>query len=156
MTGVEKNAINGIRDDMGKDRPSGRDANKPARPLSSYDRAKAVIGMEKVESGIALDPEMGCGTLLITFFDQSQRPLFVSKLCVVSRQLDRGDVVTLRLKQTPVKLPANKTAGAPPIPCTPQIAGGFQGRPSVRATGPKRLRTPCICPYIGKYPSPMR
>jgi hypothetical protein len=73
-------------------RPGGGDPNRPAllRPLN--DRAKAGIGVEKVIGGIHLDPENVCGTLSVTLLEQSERRLFVTKLCVITRQLNRRDV----------------------------------------------------------------
>ena len=61
--------------------------------------------------------------LLVTLLEQSERPLFVTKLCIITRQLDRRDVVILRLKETPAKLPANEATGTAPIPSTPQVHG---------------------------------
>src|ERR1700733_8049088 len=49
--------------------------------------------------------------------------LLVTKLRVITGQLDRRDVVTLRLEKTPVKLPANKAPGTAPIVGTPQVDG---------------------------------
>ncbi len=51
--------------------------------------------MEKVVRGILLDPKSVCGMLLVTLFEQSERPLFVTKLCVITRQFDRRDVASL-------------------------------------------------------------
>jgi hypothetical protein len=79
--------------------------------------------VEKVVCGIPLEPKSVCGMLLVTLLEESERPLFVTKLCIITRQLDRRHVVTLRLKETPVKLPANEAAGTAPIPGTPQIHG---------------------------------
>jgi hypothetical protein len=61
--------------------------------------------------------------LLITLLEQSERPLFVIKLCIITRQLDRRDVATLRLQEAPAKLPANEAAGTAPIPGAPQVHG---------------------------------
>src|ERR1700723_390254 len=49
--------------------------------------------------------------------------LLVTKLRVITGQLDRRDVVTLRLEKTPVKLPANEAPGTAPIVGTPQVDG---------------------------------
>src|SRR5271156_1771480 len=87
------------------------------------DRAKAAIGVEKVVGGIPLNPKSVYSMLLVTLLDQSERPLFVTKLCVVTRQPDRRAVAALRLKETPAKLPANEAAGTAPIPGTPQVHG---------------------------------
>ena len=62
---------------------------------SPNDQAKAAIGVEKVVRGIPLDPKSVCGMLLVTLLEQSERPLFVTKLCIITRQLDRRDVVIL-------------------------------------------------------------
>ena len=61
--------------------------------------------------------------LLVTLLEQSQSPLFVTKLCVITRQLDRRHVVTLRLEETPAKLPANEATGTAPIPGAAQVHG---------------------------------
>jgi hypothetical protein len=87
------------------------------------DRAKAAIGVQKVVGGVPLDPKSAYGMLLITLLEQSERPLFVIKLCIITRQLDRRDVATLRLQEAPAKLPANEAAGTAPIPGAPQVHG---------------------------------
>src|SRR5277367_1740872 len=92
-------------------------------PCPLNDRAKAAIGVEKVVGGILLDPKSVCGTLAVTLLEQSERPLFVTKLCIITRQLDRRDVATLRLQETPAKLPANEAGGTAPIPGAPQVHG---------------------------------
>jgi hypothetical protein len=79
--------------------------------------------VEKIVGGIRLDPKSICGMLLVTLLEQSERPLFVTKLCVITRELDRRDVAALRLKETPAKLPAYEAAGTAPIPGTPQVHG---------------------------------
>ena len=54
--------------------------------------------------------------LSVTLLEQSERPLFLTELCVITRQLYRRDIAALRLEQTLAQVASERSHGHRPDP----------------------------------------